>query len=185
MEKNVVISRGKYSNWIKSLSEDSLMLTISEPHAKTKHLNLTVKDMEPILSKIIGMANSATFGKYKHFEFLRGLIVCENVDKQPHFHIVLNRPKNIEFDKFNKRITKVANKLCDKDFKFDLSESYLPSKTRYFLSTPCYEGFAKTTVAHEGLGKYLTEEYAFYYVLEDRKVNFQKSRIPVYLDFYN
>lgn len=183
MEKNVPITRTDYSNWIKNISIDSLMLTISEPHIKTKHLKLTVMDMEPIISKIIDMANSATFGKYKHYEFLRGIIVCENVTKEPHFHIILNRPQHLEFDKFNEKITKVSTKLCDKNFKFDLRDSYLKSDVKYFLTTPCYEGFAKTTIAHERLGRYLTDEYAFYYFLENRKVNFETSRIPVYVDF--
>ena len=183
MEKNVVISGTKYSKWINEISNDSLMLTIAKPHAKTDHLNLTVKDMEPIISKIISMANSAAFGKHKHFEFLKGMIVCESVTKHPHFHILLNKPEHLEFDNFYEKITKVSTKLCDKNFKFDLRNSYLESQIRYFLSTPCYDRFAKTTIAHDSLGNYLSKEYAYYYLLENRKVNFATSRIPVYVDF--
>ena len=183
MGKNVVIGKTEYSNWIKNISVDSLMLTISKPHAKTNHLNLTVKDMEPIVSKIITMANSAAFGKHKHFEFLKGMIICESVEKHPHFHILLNKPEHLEFDKFNEKISKVSTRLCDEKFKFDLQNSYLKSDVKYFLSTPCYDRFAKTTITHDSLGKYLSEEYSYYYVLENRKVNFDTSRIPVYVDF--
>ena len=139
--------------------------------------------MEPIISKIIYMANSATFGKHKHFEFLRGMIVCENLKTQPHFHMILNRPQHLEFDKFKEKITKVSTRLCDKNFKFDLTDSYLTSANRFFLITPCYEGFAKTTIAHDGLGKYLTKQYSQYFALQSRKVDFETSRIPVYIDF--
>ena len=129
------------------------------------------------------MANSAAFGKHKHFEFLRGIIVCESVKKEPHFHIILNRPQHLDFDTFNEKLTKVSTRLCDENFKFDLGDSYLTSINQYFLTTPCYKDFAKTSIAHDGLGEYLTKEYSYYYFLENRKVNFDTSRIPVYVDF--
>ena len=146
MEKNVVIGKTEYSNWIKNISVDSLMLTISEPHIKTKHLELTVKDMEPIISKIISMANSAAFGKDKHFEFLKGIIVCENVKEekeQPHFHIILNKPQHLNFGKFQEKITKVSTSLCDKNFKFDLSDSYLTFINKYFLTNHAMKDLLK------------------------------------------
>ena len=102
MGKNVTVTKSEMAECIKFNSVDSLMLTIAKPHAKANHLNLTVKDMEPIISKIINMANSAVFGKHKHFEFLRGIIVCESVKKEPHFHIILNKPQHLNFEKFKK-----------------------------------------------------------------------------------
>ena len=73
---------------IKLNSVDSLMLTIAKHHLKANHLNLFLKYMEQIISKIIYicMANSVAFGKHKHLEFLRGIIVCESIKKTSFSH---------------------------------------------------------------------------------------------------
>ena len=124
----VSISKNEMAEWIKDVGERSLMLTVSEPHAKTHHLKLGMSDMEPIISKIIKLANNFVFGKHKHYEFLDGVIVCQHANKQPHFHIVFKKPEKIDLDVFKRRLTKVANMLCNEDFKFDLTDTYLPSR---------------------------------------------------------
>lgn len=175
------ISKEEFSKWILYVAENSLMLTISEPHAKTKHLELTVENMQPIISKIVLMANNSVFTKHKHFEFLRGVVVAENVHKQPHFHILFKKPNGLEFDKFESRLTKVANKLCNAEFHFDLTDSYLNSRIKYFLSNPCYDRFAKVSNTHEFTGNYLTKQYAYYYVLDDRGVKFADTQLHIFV----
>ena len=171
MNQNIPVSKENFSGWVLEIAENSLMLTISEPHAKTKHLNLTVDNMQSIVSKIISMANHSVFTKNKHFEFLRGVVVCENFKKQPHFHILFKKPDEISFEKFEQRLIKVANKLCNPDFKFDLSHTYLQWKAKFLLATPCYDKFAKVSNTHEFTGTYLTKQFAYYYVLTDRELS--------------
>ena len=181
MNLNQPVSKKDFSKWILEIAENCLMLTISEPHAKTKKLGLTVENMQPIISKIISMSNNSVFTKHKHFDFLRGVVVCENVKKQPHFHILFKRPDEISFEKFEGRLNKVANKLCNSDFKFDLSDSFLNWEARTLLSNPCYDKFAKVSNTHEFTGKYLTKQYAYYYVLTDRTIKFLDNQLYIFV----
>lgn len=181
MNLNEPVSKEDFSKWVLEISRNSLMLTISEPHAKTKKLGLTVENMQPIISKIILMSNNSVFTKHKHFDFLRGVVVCENVKKQPHFHILFKKPDEISFEKFEARLNKVANKLCNPDFKFDLSHSYLKWEAKFLLSNPCYDKFAKVTNTHEFTGRYLTKQYAYYYVLTDRTINFLNNQLHIFV----
>lgn len=180
---NTVITRAEYAKWIDDISESCLMLTISKPHAKTLHLNLQLEDMEPLISKIITLANSFVFGKYKHFDYLKGIVVAENLRLNPHFHILFKKPKNIDFDKFESKLTKLANKICDEKFKFDFTNSYLKSEVKYLLSNPGYCKFAFVSNVHIFTGNYLTKSYATYYVLSDRKISFANARINVNVIF--
>lgn len=171
------------AKWITNIGKNSLMLTISEPHAKTHNLDLSLTNLEPIVSDIIKLANSFVFGKHKRFIFLKGIIVCENLKKEiPHFHVVFMKPENIDFDIFKSKLEKIAHKLCKEEFVFDLKHTYLCSKKKYLLSQPCYEKFVKVSNSHENIGRYLTKSWdASYFILNDRAVNFEKDKIDLFV----
>lgn len=185
----ISVSKNEMAEWIREVGEHSLMLTISEPHARAHHLKLGVSEMEPIISKIIKLANSFVFSKHKHYEFLDGVIVCQHANKQPHFHIVFKKPEKIDLNVFKRKLTKVADMLCKEDFKFDLSDEFLSSKVKLFLTFPCYNRFAKVTDTHENIGSYLTrlehKSTTMYFLLKDRKVNFKNDKIDLHINFEN
>lgn len=177
------IRKDEISEWITKLGENSLMLTVSETHAKTMHLNLKLLDLEPIISKIINLANSFVFGKHKHYGFLNGVIVCHNANKKPHFHIVFMKPEKIDIDIFKNKLMKVASMLCKEDFKFDLTDTFLTSKVKFILTNPCYDRFVKVTHTHKNTGSYLTrfqsQSKTMYFLLGGRKVNFKNDEIDL------
>lgn len=178
------IKREVLVEWIKDIGKESYMLTISKVHAKALHLKPTLKELEPIVSKIIALSNSFVFGKHKHFDCLKGVIICEHFDTEPHFHIMFQKPAKFESFEFCKKLQKVANKLCDEEFEFNFNDSYLPSKSRYFLSQPCYPDFVKVSIFHVGLGQYLTKKIdTCYFLLSDRKVDFTRDLLNVIIDY--
>lgn len=178
------IKRKVIVEWIQEIGEGSYMLTISKVHAKAQHLKLTLEDLEPTISKIIYLTNGFVFGKHKHFEFLKGVIVCEHFNTEPHFHIIFQKPNKFDSFEFNKKLQKASKRLCDEKFEFNLNDSYLPAKTRYFLSHPCYPDFVKVSNFHMGLGLYLTKKVdTCYFLLTDRKVVFKRDLINVRIDY--
>ena len=183
--KRTIISKEEMADWIREVGTDGVMLTISEPHAKLKRLNLEQRHMEPIVSRIIELANRAVFGKHKRFEALQGLMVCENPKFRPHFHIILKKPEGMDKVKFKEKLVKLAKRLCNPEFVFNFSNTSSPYQLTTAIATPCYEGFVKATDAHENSGNYLTKEYAHYYLLNGRGFVMKDSKIDLFVDFYD
>ena len=179
------ITRNELADWIRDTGKDSLMLTISEPHAKAHHLTLELKHMEPIVSQIVGMANRYVYGKHKHFESLKGVVVSEGGKQNPHFHIIFQKPACKDFEDFKRKLTNIATMLCDENFRFDFSESFLPARYKKVLAQPCYSTFVKVSNAHENIGSYLSKSVAEYFLLTGREVSFEDTKINLFVDFYN
>lgn len=178
-----IVTKAEMAEWIKDISNDGVMMTISEPHARSKYLNLELSHMEPVVNRIIELASKSVFGKHKRFDALNGIIVCEHVKSQPHFHIIFQKPVDKEFEIFKSKLTKLADRLCDSRFEFNLTDSYLPARVKKALTKPCYDRFVRVTNAHECTGSYLTKEYAHYYLLDGRKLVMKESQIDLYVDF--
>lgn len=170
MNNYIQIEKYKLQQWIEELTQyNSLMLTISEPHAKIKRVLAKGNNLEPVIDQIIKFVNRYVFGKHKRFEFIKGLIVEENPDTQPHYHILLKRPESMDFNVFKYKMEQASNRLCLDNFRLDLSDSNLSSRLKDVLSMPCYDAFSKVTEVHENIGSYLTKERANYYLLQGRK----------------
>jgi hypothetical protein len=185
MNKKIRINKKELADWIRDFGTGGVMLSISEPHARSGYLNLEQWHMEPIVSYIIELASKQVFGKHKRFEALQGVMVCESPMSRPHFHIVFKKPEGMDRARFKDKLEKLATKLCDESFEFNLSNSTLPDGLKKVLATPCYDNFVKATDAHENSGSYLTKEYAHYYLLNGRKLVMEDSKINLFVDFYN
>lgn len=184
---NIDITKVTLREWIEELTQyNSLMLTISEPHARINRVLANGNNLEPVIDQIIKLINRYIFGKHKRFEALNGIIVEEDPLFQPHYHILFNKPESMKFNVFKYKMEQASNRLCLDIFKLDLSDSNLNHKIKNALSTPCYDTFCKVTEVHENIGSYLTKSRANYYVLQGRKfcrkddslnlwVNFKKS----------
>lgn len=183
--KRTIITREEMANWIRDLGRDGVMLTISEPHAKLHHLNLEQWHMESIVDRIIELASKFVFGKHKRFEALQGIMVCENPKFRPHFHIVFKKPEGMDRAKFKDKLVKLATRLCDPDFVFNFLDAKSPYQLTTAMATPCYDTFVKVTDTHENTGKYLTKEYAHYYLLNGRKLVLKDSKIDLFVSFYS
>lgn len=173
------------AEWIQEASRDGLMLTISRPHARADHLAIESTHMEPIISRIVGLANRFVFGKHKRFDFLKGIVVQEGGRLFPHFHIAFQKPVAMDIDTFQHKLSQLATRLCDPDFEFDLSDSYLSKAYQRALTKPGFPTFARVSPVHERLGGYLTAECAKYFQIHDRSFNLQRDQIQIYVDFHN
>jgi hypothetical protein len=161
------------------------MLTISEPHAKIKRVLANGNNLEPVIDQIIKFVNRYVFGKHKRFEFIKGLIVEENPDTQPHYHILLKRPESMDFNVFKYKMEQASNRLCLDNFRLDLSDSNLSSRLKDALSMPCYDAFSKVTEVHKNIGSYLTKERANYYVLQGRKFSRRTDCLDLRVNYKN
>lgn len=166
------------------------MLTISQPHARVNHLQLTMRDIEPLIGRIIELCNSFTFGKHKHFDWMRGVVAMEGGEFNPHFHIVFEKPANIDFERFKARLEKVADRLCREDFELDFDydalDWYPTKKVQKALSQPGYDRFAKVTEAHDNIGSYLTKAAnTEYFLINGRKPRLSRSKLDVFVDYFN
>lgn len=130
------LGKSECEKWMnENFDNESLMLTISEPHQKLSKLSLEKSNLEVIISEIINIVNRYVFGKYKRFEFLRGIIVEENIYGRPHYHILLNKPENMNFDIFLKKLRKVERLLCNEDSQLNSSKYNLTTRKKiYFLN---------------------------------------------------
>ncbi|ABB73422.1 hypothetical protein SAMN05216403_13224 [Nitrosospira multiformis ATCC 25196] len=182
--KRTIINKEEVADWIREVGTNGVMLTISEPHAKLKYLNLEQAHMEPIVSRIIELASKVVYGKHKRFEALEGLVVCESPIFRPHFHIVFKKPETIDKVKFKDKLTKLAIRLCNKKFRFDLSDSNLPEGLKKVMAFPCYDRFVEVTNTHKNTGSYLTKEHANYYLLTGRKLVLKDSKIELSMKLY-
>lgn len=123
----LTINQRDLATWIQQASNDGLMLTISRPHAKANHLAIESRHMEPIISRIVDLANRFVFGSHKRFDYLKGIIVQEGGRLFPHFHIVFQRPLKMDMDIFQHKLTQLATRLSDPAFTFDLSHHSWPN----------------------------------------------------------
>jgi hypothetical protein len=197
----LTINQSDLAQWIRDSSVDGLMLTISRPHAKLGHLPVEDRNaaekvimkkieaihMEPVISQIVTLANQYVLGKHKHFDRLKGLVTCEHWKEFPHFHITFQKPANMDFDVFEKKLTQLAARLNHKSFVFDFRD-----RCRFFdpiiyrtLMRPCFPGFAFVSRAHERLGGYLTKGHAKYFILTERDFNLDRDQMDIYVDFHN
>ncbi len=93
---NIEIRKVILKEWIEEFTEDnSLMLTISEPHVRIHRLLANGNNLEPVIDKIIKLVNKYVFGKHKRFESLQGIVIEEDPLFQPHYHILLKKPEYI------------------------------------------------------------------------------------------
>jgi hypothetical protein len=186
MNNYIQIEKYKLQQWIEELTQyNSLMLTISEPHAKIKRVLANGNNLEPVIDQIIKFVNRYVFGKHKRFEFLKGLIVEENKFFSPHFHILFYKPESMDFNVFKYKMEQASNRLCSEDFKFDLSDSNLSNDIKNTLSSPCYNKFSKVTEIHENIGSYLTKDMANYYIINGRKFNRKNDHLELWVNFKN
>lgn len=183
---NIEIRKAILKEWIEEFNEgNSLMLTISEPHARIHRLLAHGNNLEPVIDKIIKLINRYVFGKHKRFESLQGIVFEKDPFIQPHYHILIKRPDSMEFDVFKDKLEKVTNRLCSEDFRLDLSDSTLNPKIKNALSMPCYNSFAKVTEVHERIGSYLTKERANYYLLQGRKFSRKDDNLNLWVNYKN
>ena len=191
MKNRVNISSKEMASWINDIGENSLMLTISELHARCSTTKLDLNDLEPIVSDIINTANKMVFGKNKHFEFLKGIVVQEfgskesnkNKYQNPHFHILFEKPETLDFKTFESKLLKVEEKYSDKDYGFYLTNTPLSEWKKGILVSPCYDRFVKITETHPNTGRYLTKSYkSRFFILNGRGINFKENEIKVYFD---
>jgi hypothetical protein len=186
MNNFIQIEKYELQQWIEELTQyNSLMLTISEPHAKIKRVLANGNNLEPVIDQIIKFVNRYVFGKHKRFEFIKGLIVEENPDTQPHYHILLKRPESMDFNVFKYKMEQASNRLCLDNFRLDLSDSNLSSRLKDALSMPCYDAFSKVTEVHKNIGSYLTKERANYYVLQGRKFSRRTDCLDLRVNYKN
>jgi hypothetical protein len=186
-DTNLTMNQINLADWIKQACTDGLMLTISRPHAKANHLQVEAIHMEPIIANIVRLANQFVFGKHKRFEYLKGMVVCEHWPLFPHFHIVFQKPVQMELDAFEFKLTQLATRLDDPNFKFDVTGQcrFFDPSIHKMLTTPCYPGFVHVSRAHERLGAYLTAEHAKYFLLCERGFSLDRDRLDVFVDFHN
>lgn len=185
MNNHIQIEKYKLQQWIEELTQyNSLMLTISEPHAKIKRVLANGNNLEPVIDQIIKFVNRYVFGKHKRFEFIKGLIVEENPDTQPHYHILLKRPESMDFNVFKYKMEQASNRLCLDNFRLDLSDSNLSNDIKNTLSAPCYNNFSKVTEIHENIGSYLTKDMANYYIINGRKFSRRNDHLDLWVCFY-
>lgn len=183
----VAIDKSEVSKWIRNVGKDGLMLTISEPHGKCHHLGIKEEHMAPVIDNIIGIANGLVLPKHRRSECLTGVVVVEGIEDEsiPHYHIVFSKPEKIEFDVFERKLTKVSNLFCSERFRFDLTDAPLSKEHKYFLSNPCYSKFAKVTPCHSFTGEYLTKKAARYYLLSRRGFDIRNDKLGLYMDYRN
>ena len=175
MKNTTRMRKSDFKEFIKEFKEnESLMLTISEPHIRLKKFTIEGKNLEPIINEIIRLVNGYVFGKNKHYEFLKGIVVEENKFFRPHYHIIFKKPIGMEFDSFKRKLEQIAKRLCDENFELDLSDSNFSTRMKERLSKPCYDKFAKVTNGHGNLDGYLTKQNAFFYILQER--GFKRER---------
>jgi len=168
-------------DWINIFNNDEvLMLTISEPHAKLHNLVNDGIYLEPVIDAIIKLVNRFVFGKNKKFEALNGIVIEENSLLKPHYHILLYKPVNMNFENFKHKLEQISARLCEENFQLDLRDSNLSQDIKKSLSKPCYNKFARVTEVHENIGSYLTKRTinSKYYILQGREF----SRKNDYLD---
>ncbi|SFI39932.1 hypothetical protein [Nitrosomonas sp. Nm34] len=190
MKKTTKFYKSDIRKFINKFKEnDSLMLTISEPHIRLKKFAIEGITLEPIIDEIIRLVNRFVFGKNKKYESLKGIVVEENMYFHPHYHIILKKPEGMEFDPFKRKLEQIAERLCEKDFILDLSGSNISSKTKERLSKPCYDKFAKVTEVHGNLDNYLTKQGAFYYILQGREFKRERDilelRVNIFFDSHH
>lgn len=187
MEINKEILQSEMIQWINEFNHNgSLMLTISEPHKRLKGYAIEGTNLEPIIAQIIKLSNASVFKKNIRHESLDGLIVEESPHFRPHYHILFSKPEKIEFDVFKKRLSSIANLMCNENFKFDLSKSNFSQKTKERISKPCYDGYAKVSDYHENLASYLTKDLGFanYYMLQGRGFSREKDKLALRVTKY-
>ena len=186
MNNFIQIEKYELQQWIEELTQyNSLMLTISEPHAKIKRVLANGNNLEPVIDQIIKFVNRYVFGKHKRFEFLKGLIVEENKFFSPHFHILFYKPESMDFNVFKYKMEQASNRLCLDNFRLDLSDSNLSSRLKDVLSMPCYDAFSKVTEVHENIGSYLTKKRANYYLLQGRKYSRKDDCLDLRVNYKN
>ncbi len=182
MERKKAILQSEMTQWINEFNHNgSLMLTISEPHKRLKRYAIDGTNLEPIIAEIIRLSNASVFTKNKRHESLDGLIVEESPRFRPHYHILFSKPEKMEFDVFRKRLSRIANLMCNENFKFDLSKSNFSQKTKEIISKPCYDRYAKVSDYHENSASYLTKELGFanYYMLQGRGFNRENDKLTL------
>ncbi len=167
------------------MATDGMMLTISRLSARFKRLTIEDRHMEPIVSRIIELANKAVFGKHKHVEYLRGIVVSEGCQVRPHYHIVFSKPEDMDPLWLRTKLKQLEPSLCDVNFKFDLAHSGFSRMFCSALSNPCYPDFVRFTDTHERTGDYLTKQPSRYYVLSHRGLNIKDDLHDLYVDFHN
>jgi hypothetical protein len=168
------ISKRELVDWINEFNNDEvLMLTISEPHAKLHNLTIDGIYLEPVIDAIIKLVNRFVFGKNKKFEALNGIVIEENFLLRPHYHILLYKPVNMNFENFKHKLEQISARLCEENFQLDLRDSNLSQYIQKSLSKPCYDKFARVTEVHGNIGSYLTKKTVSskYYILQGRKFN--------------
>lgn len=186
MNNFIQIEKYELQQWIEELTQyNSLMLTISEPHAKIKRVLANGNNLEPVIDQIIKFVNRYVFGKHKRFEFLKGLIVEENKFFSPHFHILFYKPESMDFNVFKYKMEQASNRLCLDNFRLDLSDSNLSSRLKDVLSMPCYDAFSKVTEVHKNIGSYLTKKRANYYLLQGRKFSRRTDCLDLRVNYKN
>ena len=186
MNNFIQIEKYELQQWIEKFNQDdSLMLTISEPHIRINRLLAQGDNLEPVIDQIIKFVNRYVFGKHKRFEFIKGLIVEENKFFSPHFHILFYKPESMDFNVFKYKMEQASNRLCLDNFKFDLSDSNLSNDIKNTLSSPCYNKFSKVTEIHENIGSYLTKDMANYYIINGRKFNRKNDHLELWVNFKN
>ena len=186
MNNFIQIEKYELQQWIEELTQyNSLMLTISEPHAKIKRVLANGNNLEPVIDQIIKFVNRYVFGKHKRFEFLKGLIVEENKFFSPHFHILFYKPESMDFNVFKYKMEQASNRLCLDNFRLDLSDSNLSSRLKDVLSMPCYDAFSKVTEVHKNIGSYLTKKRANYYLLQGRKYSRKDDCLDLRVNYKN
>jgi hypothetical protein len=79
LQRTTRIDKTDISNLINGFDgNESLMLTISEPHIRLGRLAIEGRNLEPIINEIIRLVNRYVFGKYKKYESLNGIVIEEN-----------------------------------------------------------------------------------------------------------
>ena len=115
--KDININGNEVEEWIDTIvksPEESMMVTVSKPHARCCNYNLSSSSLEPIIQRIIKLSNKNVFGKNKKFEALKGIVIEETEDGGiPHYHIVFQRPVNIDYETFKYRLKKIVRLLND------------------------------------------------------------------------
>lgn len=183
---NIEIPKVTLREWIEELTQyNSLMLTISEPHARINRFLANGNNLEPVIDQIIKLINRYIFGKHKRFDSLMGIVIEENPLSQPHYHILFNKPESMDFNVFKYKMEQASNRLCLDNFRLDLSDSNLSSKLKDVLSTPCYDTFCKVTEVHDNIGSYLTKERANYYLLQGRKFSRRTDCLDLRVNYKN
>jgi len=183
--KRIILGKSVFKRWInRYFDNETLMLTISEPHQKLSKLTLEKSNLEVIISDILNIVNRYVFGKNKRFEYLRGIIVEENIHGRPHYHILLHKPEKMDFDRFVIKLEKVERLLCNENSQLNLHKYSLTASIRNLLSQPCYDSYAKVSKFHNKLASYLSKTVSNYYILQGRAFSRTNDNLDLYVDFY-